>query len=452
VNSRWYQSVFPTRLSPVKQSVEEFVTVSQGFRLATSVGGVLTGRGGNIIVIDDPLKPDEAYSETRRKAVNDWYDNTLHTRLNDKKDGCIILIMQRLHEDDLVGHVLGQEEWEVVSFPAIAEQNETHLIETPIGARLFRRDVGDVLHPAREPCETLDRIRATIGEYNFAGQYQQAPAPPGGGIVKLEWFRRYAPNELPEKFDLVLQSWDTANKVSELSDFTVCTTWGIKDRRLYQLNVLRKRMESPDLKRAVHDQAQMFAATVILIEDKASGTQLIQELIRDGLRGVTPYAPEHDKIMRMHAQTATIENGFVYLPREAPWLPEYLHELTTFPGAKYDDQADSTSQALAWLNQAPPEPGMLGFMRREVAAMHHRSGLNVEAIAPMVKATPDEVRAWLEEQNKPNALIERYQKNLVRLRGELNCAKCGADLPFGKTKIEAGGRYYCSTKCAGSAY
>jgi hypothetical protein len=139
MTSAFYQRLFPTHLSPQKQSVQEFVTTRQGFRFATSVGGVLTGRGGDIVIIDDPLKPDEALSDTQRRAVNEWYDHTLVSRLNDKRAGCIILIMQRLHQDDLVGHVLEQEPWEVISFPAVAERDESHAIKTPLGAVRFDR-------------------------------------------------------------------------------------------------------------------------------------------------------------------------------------------------------------------------------------------------------------------------------------------------------------------------
>src|SRR5208282_3321932 len=169
VMSDWYQRAFGTRLSAQRQAVPEFETTQRGWRLATSVGGVLTGRGADIIVIDDPLKPEEALSQAQRRAANDWFDHTLYSRLNDKQTGSIILIMHRLHEDDLVGHVLAQEQWEMVSFPAIAEQSEEHRIETPLGTRRFARQAGEVLHPEREPRATLDHIRRTIGEYNFAG-------------------------------------------------------------------------------------------------------------------------------------------------------------------------------------------------------------------------------------------------------------------------------------------
>jgi hypothetical protein len=239
--SPWYRSIFPTRLGSQRQAVQEFVTTRQGYRLATSTGGVLTGRGADIILIDDPLKPEEALSDAQRQAANDWFDHTLYSRLNDKRHGAIVIIMQRLHEDDLVGHVLTQEPWEVLSFPAIAESDEVHEIETIWGPQCFRRRRGEALHPDREPLETLDRIRRTVGEYNFAGQYQQSPAPLGGGLVKADWFKRYRENDRPERFDRIVQSWDTANKATELSDFSVCTTWGVRGKHLFLLGLFRTR-------------------------------------------------------------------------------------------------------------------------------------------------------------------------------------------------------------------
>src|ERR1700730_1499285 len=324
--SDWYQRLFATRLAPRHQAVPEFETTAQGSRVATSVGGVLTGRGADIIVIDDPLKPEEALSQTQRQAANEWYDHTLYSRLNDKLRGAIVLIMHRLHEDDLAGHVLEQEPWEVVRLPAIADDDELHRFEGVFGHQSFGRQAGEVLHPAREPPAMLEQIRRTIGEYNFAGQYQQMPAPQGGGMVKAAWFRTYAPNELPAAFDRIVQSWDTANKATELSDFSVCTTWGMAGKDLYLLHVLRKRMEYPELKRAVCQQAEAFNASVVLIEDKASGTQLVQELVELGLHAVTRYQPQSDKIMRMHAQTAMIQTGFFHSSAYSPRIAEYLDE------------------------------------------------------------------------------------------------------------------------------
>jgi predicted phage terminase large subunit-like protein len=172
------------------------------------------------------------------------------------------------------------------------------------------------LHSARESIHMLDQIRKTIGEYNFAGQYQQAPAPLGGGLVKAAWFQHCAQDEMPATFDRVVQSWDTASKATELSDFSVCTSWGILGKDLYLLDVLRRRTE--ELERAVREQYARFRPNVVLIEDKASGTQLIQELVQDGLYAVTRYQPQSDKVMRLHAQTAMIENGFLTWRRGSP--------------------------------------------------------------------------------------------------------------------------------------
>ena len=352
MRSSWYGHLFPaTRLDSPRPAVSDYRTTRSGFRLSLSVGGPLIGRGGDFIIIDDPLKPEEALSDVQRKSVNDWFDHTLLPRLDNKETGRIILIMQRLHEDDLVGHLLERPGWKLLHLHAIAEEDETHEICTTLGTRRVVRRAGEALHPQRESLETLAKIRENMGEYNFAGQYQQAPAPFGGGLVKAEWFKTYSPAGGPPSFQMKIQSWDTANKSSEFSDYSVCTTWGVNGKDIYLLHVCRKRMDYPELKRTIRELANLYQPRVILIEDKASGTALIQELIYEGLYAVKAYKPTMDKVMRMHSVCSTIENGFVRIPDKAPWLAEYLHELTTFPRGKYDDQADSTSQALDWQKQ-----------------------------------------------------------------------------------------------------
>src|SRR5438874_1598284 len=227
------------------------------------------------------------------------------------------IIMQRLHEDDLVGHVLGQEPWEVVCFPAIAEADEVHEIATIWGPQRFTRRRGDALHPAREPLATLEHIRRTIGEYNFAGQYQQSPAPLGGGLVKEAWFKSYSETERPERFDRIVQSWDTANKATELSDFSVCTTWGIRGKDLYLLNVLRKRLEYPALKRAVprvgqHAHAEMgiYEHTRRMAEKLTSPERFYVRLkAPPGIGAVQTLSGRHinigeDRIVEMYAEDA----------------------------------------------------------------------------------------------------------------------------------------------------
>ena len=352
MESDWYRALFPTRLSE-RRAVNDFSTTAYGTRMATSVGGVLTGRGADVVIIDDPLKPDQALSEVGRKGVNEWYENTLLSRLNSKSKGCIIIVMQRLHQDDLVGHVLQREDWTVLSFPAIATDAERVLFSTPYGEQLFIREPGEALHPEREPIEALEKMRRTIGAYNFSAQYQQSPIPVSGNLVKREWLRFYDPAAERGRPSRVVQSWDTANKTSELNDYSVCTTWSVHGKDLYLIDVFRQRLNYPDLKRAVVAHAHRFNADVVLIEDKASGTQLIQDLKNDFLFGVTEYKPPagSDKIMRLHAVTDRFENGHVFLPQTAPWLEEYIAELIGFPGTRHDDQVDLTTQALDYLRE-----------------------------------------------------------------------------------------------------
>lgn len=373
--SNWYRAVFPTRL--VRHAVHEVATTRNGYRFATSVGGVLTGRGADVVILDDAIKPDEALSESRRNAVNAWFDNSLLSRLNSQETGIIVVAMQRLHTDDLCGHLLEKGGWELLSFPAIATENERVAYDTFLGPRVYGRRTGEALHSPRFSRAALDEVRRAVGPYNFASQYQQSPMPLEGNLVKRAWLVRYGPEALKPPFATVLQSWDTASKAGELNDYSVCTTWGVRDRRYHLLDVFRRRMEFPDLKRAVRDLAARFGPQIILIEDKASGTQLIQELRREGLlavRGVQP-PPGADKVMRLHAHTATFEGGRVPLPEAAPWLDTYIDEITGFPGARYADQVDSTTQALAYLDeQRPPFVVTEAMLKRFSQPSRHRQG------------------------------------------------------------------------------
>ena len=356
ISSAFYRGLFQgTVLSPARLSVNDFMTTRQGFRMGTSVGGVLTGRGADVIVLDDILKPEDALSETRRRTSNDWYFNTLLSRLNSKEDGVIILVMQRLHQEDLVGEVTEREHWEVLSLPAIAIEDESHLIEAPYGRRLYLRKAGEALHPERESIEVYRRIRESVGEYIFQSQYQQDPMSREGGMIKGEWLRYY--DRVPRDFYYVLQSWDTASKCGELNSYSVCTTWGVSDDKFYLLDVFRKRLTYPQLKRAAGELFRKFDPWKVLIEDKASGIALIQELQAEGLYCIDSCKPEpgRDKHVRLGEQSIKFESGRVCLPMEAPWLHEYIREITGFPGSKHDDQVDSTTQALEYLGVfAPP--------------------------------------------------------------------------------------------------
>jgi predicted phage terminase large subunit-like protein len=344
MQSAWYQRLFPgTRISRVKNTENELRTTQHGYRLATSVGGTLTGRGGEFAIIDDPLKPQDAYSDSKREAANDWFGNTLLSRLDDKRTGAIVVVMQRLHLDDLAGRLSRSfDDWTVLNLPAIAEHDE----QIPIGeGRYHFRKEGDLLHPEREPMSVLNSIRAQLGSDVFAAQYQQNPVPSGGNMVKRHWVRRYddVPNRTPPTH--VLQSWDTASKEGGQNDWSVCTTWYVVDGKFYLVDVLRGRFDYPTLKARAIAHAQLHRPTKILIEDTGVGTALVPEIRDLGFTAVA-VPVEHNKQTRMSIQSGKFESGQVFFPNRAPWLEDLETELFAFPGSRHDDQVDSISQAL----------------------------------------------------------------------------------------------------------
>ena len=345
VNTRWYQDLFPgMRVDSRKDTETEVRTTQGGFRLTTTVGGSLTGRGGSIIIIDDPIKAADAHSEAARIKVTTWFDETLQSRLDNKRTDAIILVMQRLHVDDLAGHVLKAGGWTHLDLPTISE----HRQEVRLGPDRFHvRPPDDVLHPEREPREVLEVLRASMGSAAFSAQYQQRPVPAGGNLIKWKWFGTW--DQLPEsQFDhKIVQSWDTASKAAELSDYSVGITALVTKDVIYILDVVRERLEYPALKRRIIAERQRWKAQSVLIEDKGSGTSLIQDLKRDGVYCIA-IKPEGDKVVRMSACSARIESGSVFLPRQAAWLDEFRAELLAFPSGSHDDQADALSQLINW--------------------------------------------------------------------------------------------------------
>ncbi len=347
--SRFYQSLFDTRISQARDTVSEFETTKGGFRFSTSIGGGPTGHGAHKIILDDVIRADDARSEVRRKSANHVFDNTLRHRLNNRNDGSIIIVQHRLHTDDLIGHVQQYEAWDVLAFPAIAEHDESYEFLTPYGRKRVQRKAGEALHPALMTLAMLEDERRATTPYNFAAQFQQNPEPETGTIVKRDMLKFFSENEIPARFDQIVQSWDTANKITELADYSVCTTWGLKNKHMYLLDVYRHKLEFPGLKWAIRALAERDKATVVLIEDKGSGTSLIQELRAESFT-IVQAAPalDGDKVMRLYAQTAKLAGGFVSLRQGATWLPVFLQEVLSFPNCKYDDQVDSMVYALAW--------------------------------------------------------------------------------------------------------
>ena len=347
IESPWYKELFPRmQLASKRPRNTDLITTLHGYRYAAGMNGAILGRGADLIVVDDPIKATDALSQAERRRVNEAFDNTLYTRLNDKRTGGIVVIMQRLHEDDLVGHVTAAGEWEVVSIPAIATEDQRYqLSDHP--AHVHGRRAGEVLYP-REPRDVLENIRRTQGSLTFSAQYQQAPLPPQGNIVKREWLRFYTGR--PAHFDLIVASWDTASTVSHNADFSVGTIWGAKGLDFYLLDLVRDRFEVPELRREVVRLSQQWRADQTVIEDTDIGRAITQDLRRCGESRAILRRPRFDKEARFLAQSARFESGQVHVPQEAPWLATWLAELLAFPNARHDDQVDSTSQALDYLS------------------------------------------------------------------------------------------------------
>jgi predicted phage terminase large subunit-like protein len=353
MQTKFYRSIF-SKVAIDKNSEREFTTTDGGYRMATSTGGTLTGRGGDIIVIDDPVKPDDAESISQLQRNLDWYGNTFISRLDSKLDGVIVVVMQRLHMDDLVGHVLKEGGWHQLNLPAIAEAESM----VQIGPNVFhQRQIGDVLHSAREPEHVLEQIKASMGSRRFSAQYQQEPLPEDGGRIKWSWFQEYDGCPLFEAGDRIVLSWDTASKASELSDYSACVVLLARGDRAWVLEVIRKRLEFPALKHLIRQTYNRYGALGLpcetVIEDHGSGISLIQQLREDYFPVIAFTVKGADKVMRMDAVSSKIEGGGVYLPRRAAWLDDFKIEILQFPNGRNDDQVDALSQGLTRIFRKP---------------------------------------------------------------------------------------------------
>lgn len=352
IRSPWFKNIFPeVELTEDQDTKEKFVTTKRGQRFAASFGGSAIGDGGNFIIVDDPINPSQALSEVERNTANTWFDQNVTTRLDDKKTGVIVVVMQRLHVEDVAGHLLQKGGWTHLNIPAIAEARTVY----SFGSVHKVREEGDILHPDREGFAELERQKIDLGSYAFAGQYQQRPVPLEGGVFKAIWLKRYL-NPL-ESYRRIIHSWDTASKPAQLNDPSSCTIWGEHDSGWDLLGVLVRRLEYPDLKRLVHKTAEDWGAHVVLIEDKASGQQLIQDLRASSKLPIIAVNPDADKLTRAATVTALIEAGKVRFPMNAMWLPDFEAELLQFPNAAHDDQVDSLTQFLNWARSSARTSG-----------------------------------------------------------------------------------------------
>lgn len=357
VRTPFYQHLFPGVFTARLKNTEELqLTASRGSRLATSVGGTLTGLGGNIMILDDLLKADASMSEADRRSVNTWLRNTLVPRLDDKREGAIVLTMQRFHEDDPTGHLIAEDGhgWTHINIPATAPEDCTYRIGNAPRPQFYDRAAGEVLDAEREPQSVLDQIRTEIGSDRFEAQYQGNPLPPGGHIFKRHWL--VTCEEAPDLWamDAVVQSWDTAMSAEEHNDFSVCTTWAVAGNSCYLIDVFRKRVEFVELRSAALELIDRFRPNVVIIEKAGHGIGLRQELRRQlQRRSNRPILfdpiPRGDKATRAAGVSAMVERGMIAIPERARFRTEFEKEVLSFPSSKHDDQVDSLVQFLRYL-------------------------------------------------------------------------------------------------------
>jgi predicted phage terminase large subunit-like protein len=353
VRTEEYEKVFGVTLAADSRAAGEWETVEGGEYKAAGVGAGITGRRADLGLIDDPVKSrKEADSPTYRQNAWDWYLADFRTRL--KPGGAIIIIQTRWHEDDLSGRILPKdydgrsgwveardgEKWFVLNFPAVCEREDDGT----------GREIGAALWPGYISIDMLRQLKATMGSRNWDSLYQQRPRPGEGGIFKEAWLRdRW--RELPVGANMVVHSWDTAQKPGELNDPSVCTVWNLGRGvpGYYLRDVYREQVDYPTLKRKVLNFAERDNPAAILVEDKSSGQSLIQDLRNSTTLPIIAIEPLGDKTFRANEVSAMVEAGLMKLPEVAPWLIDFEGEFFGFPLSTNDDQVDSVTQFLKWV-------------------------------------------------------------------------------------------------------
>jgi predicted phage terminase large subunit-like protein len=308
------------------------------------VGGAITGKGGDLIIIDDAVKNyEQAMSPTYRKKSIEWFHSTLYTRR--EPGASVVLLMTRWHELDLGGHLIEEypKDWVIIRLPAIAEEGD-----------LVGREPGEALCPERFPLQALEPLRDAKGELEqlvWHALYQQTPRMLEGGIFKRSWWKFYEKLPPKEEWRRVVQYWDTAVKDEEDNAYSVCTTWIETETAFYLKDVFRDKLQMPDLMREAQMQYNLHKPSAVVIEDKSSGQSLIQLLRQKTRIPVIADEVEKDKEYRARLVTPSIEAGNVLLPARklAPWITIYLEEFDLFPNGEYADQVDSTTGALRYL-------------------------------------------------------------------------------------------------------
>lgn len=390
IESPWFQSRWGDLfyLSKDQNTKGFFSNDKLGSRKSTSVNGSSTGSGASILVCDDILNVREGQSEVARKAALDFWTQTWSSRLNDPQTGVKIVVMQRLHEEDVAGHIMKNEkDWVKLIIPMEVDiSRKTKTVALKEGASIWidpRVNDGDLLSPTRFTKADVDSYKKNLGSYGYAGQYQQSPAPSDGGIFKRDWFSLWKKDRMPF-ITSVIQSWDTAFSDKQQNDYSVCTTWGIfSSSSLGQyvdgepfncallLSLWKGRAIYPDLRDRVvrlsknymdvwdDDTGLQFTnkPDIILIEEKGSGQSIIQDLHMAGVSNIYGRIPNGDKISRAHLVSPLVEMGIIYLAynEKSKSLKQsaqaFLNELILFPKAKHDDIVDTFTQFLAYAKE-----------------------------------------------------------------------------------------------------
>lgn len=378
IGSTWYQELWGDRvkIDKSRDNQEQYDTSAGGSRISTGVPESL-GKGGVIRLIDDPSKVDEPESELMRQATIRAYDEVWSSRSNDPTAGAEVIIMQRLADGDLAGHVIERGGFVHLNLPA--EYDPRRHCTTEIGWSDPRSEEGEPLWPERFPVSWLEHQASVIGPFAWAGQYQQMPVPRGGGIIKDDWWQVWPPEGEEDSwtrtmevdgeerrmtynpdFDYVLVSVDTAFETKQANDWSACTVWGIfthQNRpKIMLITAWRERLELHELVEKIRTTANRKggAADAILVERKASGISVMQEL-RRLMRGdewqLIGIEPKGDKVARTHAVVPLFTGGLVYAPKRK-WADMVIDEVSAFPRGRHDDLHDCTTQALGYMRKA----------------------------------------------------------------------------------------------------
>lgn len=338
-----YRRFFPeARLKKGMDRAEYFEIMGGGSVRAVSKAGAITGLGTHFMIVDDFHKAGESLSAVEREKAIENFRSTFVNRFDNLADGRIVIVQQRIHEDDLAGWALRIGGWDHLNLPAYAEQDE--VIELPRGRTWLRRK-GDVLAPALASAEYLEEMRRMMGARHFGAQFQQNPIVADGGLIDLNCFGQYDEKHPRNYFHKVVQSWDPAITERVTSDYSVGMTWGYRDGYWYLLDLIRVQYAFTRLTERVIAWHRQWRADALIIEGASIGHALYDQVKSAQLPGILRCpTPKGSKLDRLASCTVQLETGIYLLPASAEWLPDLRRELLAFPDGRNDDQVDALTQ------------------------------------------------------------------------------------------------------------